>query len=58
LYNNVGPEENVIWALNWDNTDEDGEEEIQIPETYGPSLQDLVKNGITYKALKPSPLFV
>jgi hypothetical protein len=44
--------------LNWDNTDEDGEEEIQIPETYGPSLQDLVKNGITYKALKPSPLFV
>lgn len=58
LYNSIGPEENVIWALNWDNTDEDGEEEIQIPETYGPSLQDLVKNGITYKALKPSPLFV
>lgn len=58
LYNSTGPESEILWAINWDSTDQDGEEEVHIPESYGPALQDLIKNGIVYKALKPSPLFV
>lgn len=58
LYDVIGNEMPVHWELTWDNTAQDDDGEVVIPDSYGPSLKDLAKNGRSYKALKPSPLYV